>query len=82
MLSRSSRHPSSSCHHHPNDCCTDVSNAEPDSPSDWPDSSSYAIGAATTTPTLTSNASADAADAQGQASGVHEGSSPCLCLFR
>jgi hypothetical protein len=42
------------------------------SPSDWPDTSSYATGAAAATSTSTSDASVDVADAQGQAWGIHE----------
>jgi hypothetical protein len=65
----------------PDDHQAYVSDADPGSPSDWPDSSSYAIGVAAATPTSTSDASADATDAQGQADGVHKGSSPCLFPF-
>jgi hypothetical protein len=44
------RHPSSSCHHPPNDNRADVSDADSGSPSDWSDSSIHATGAATATP--------------------------------
>jgi hypothetical protein len=68
MPSKSSKHPrmrhlSSSCHHHPNDYRADVFDADPGSPSDRPDSSSYATGVAATTSTSASDASADVADA-------------------
>jgi hypothetical protein len=49
----------------PNDYRVDVSDADPGSPSDWLDSSSYATGAATTTSTSTSNASVDVTDVKG-----------------
>jgi hypothetical protein len=68
VSSKSSRHPrmrhrSSSFHHHPNDYRADVSDADLGSPSNWSNTSSCATGAAATTPTSTSYASADAADA-------------------
>jgi hypothetical protein len=45
------------------------------------DPGSHATGAATATPISTSDASVDAADAQGQAGGVHEESSPVFAQF-
>jgi hypothetical protein len=69
VTSKSSRHRrmghlSSSCHHRPDDNRADVSNADSCSPEDWSDSSHHAAGAAAAAPTSTSDASADASDAQ------------------
>jgi hypothetical protein len=67
MLSRSSkhrkmRHLSSNCHPAPDDNRADVSDADSGSPSYWSDFGCHATSA-TTAPTSTSDASADASDA-------------------
>jgi hypothetical protein len=69
----SMRHPSSSCHHHPNDNRADVSHADLGSSGNWSDPGSHAGNAATT---LAPTASADVVDAKRQACEVHQSSSP------
>jgi hypothetical protein len=61
VLSRSSRHLSSNCHHRPDDNRADVSDADSGSPSYWSESSHHEAAIA---PTSTLDASADASDAQ------------------
>jgi hypothetical protein len=69
-------HPSSNCHHDPNDNGPDVSDADSSSSSNWSDPGSHVAGAAAAAATSASTASADA---KRQACGVHERSSPCVC---
>ena len=69
-------HPSSNCHHDPNDNGPDVSDADSSSSSHWSDSGSHATGAAAVASTSTASA-----DAKRQAAEFMRGHPPVFTHF-